>query len=163
MRRDGCEHTPVHAHDFAMHLARKETVAFGDVVNRVRDRLEECDHQLVAARPHHGAVPFEVQPHMCADVVGHGVKLPMNARHLGEVVVGAVDRGKPRGGGLDCLARLEQRLEAHAMAAHEQFERARDGFAAGAPHLRAAAAPGLGQHQAFGFQHAQRLAHRSAA
>ena len=61
---------------------------------------------------------------MFGDVVRHLFERLVNARHLGEIGVVPVDRGERGRGGLDRFARLEQSLETHAVAAHEQLERA---------------------------------------
>ena len=162
-RRDRREHAAMRAHDLAAHVRRIEAPAFGRRLHRVGDGIEECDQEFVAARAHDRAVPHQIEPHMLGDVVGDAIELLVDARHLGEIAILPVDRRERRGGRLDRFARFEQGLETHAVAAHEQLERARDGFPSGPAHLRAAIAAGARQHQPFGLEHAQRLAHRGAA
>ena len=72
-----------------------------------------------------------------------GERAPLRARSL------RAPRAKPRTARRGCArtARSEREIE----------------FAARPPHLRAAIAAGAGQHEPFGFEHAQRLAHGGAA
>src|SRR5262245_38528783 len=68
-----------------------------------------------------------------------------------------------RGGGLNRLARFEQRLEADAVAAQEQLHRARNRLVSGAPDDRSAIAPRPRFDEAFDFEDPKRLAHRGPA